>query len=227
MGGVDPWKMGTPMRVLDAKQEDEEMTIYRRGGGEEKINTATGKIPIADFTRRATLPVPPPGEKRPIRPAPPGGDLLPIPPDPPPDAGEVLNLTDEVVSQPGGLEAIPVPSAVPERVPQVVRGAPLGTRPLPSSPAPYPLPPIGMPPPFLAPPVPGPGPYNSPVSASAAWVPPPIELTLGALVDAGGNTVDAESFHRLERRFWALMRVLAKKGVLTNEDFLKELADEY
>ena len=31
---------------------------------------------------------------------------------------------------------------------------------------------------------------------------------------------------RLERKFWALMRVLAKKGLLTNEDFLAELGEE-
>lgn len=48
----------------------------------------------------------------------------------------------------------------------------------------------------------------------------------GALVGATGQTVDADAVMRLERRFWALMRVLAKKGLLTKEEFVRELEDE-
>lgn len=55
---------------------------------------------------------------------------------------------------------------------------------------------------------------------------PDFDANLGALIDAAGDAVNAEAFTRLERKFWALMRVLAKKGVLTNEDFLAELRDD-
>jgi len=49
---------------------------------------------------------------------------------------------------------------------------------------------------------------------------------LGALIDAATEADHAEAILRLERKFWALMRVLAKKGVLSNEDFLAELGEE-
>jgi hypothetical protein len=55
---------------------------------------------------------------------------------------------------------------------------------------------------------------------------PYFNEALGALIDRAGEAVNAESFVRLERKFWALMRVLAKKGILTNEDFLRELGEE-
>jgi hypothetical protein len=55
---------------------------------------------------------------------------------------------------------------------------------------------------------------------------PYFDAALGALLDAAGGAVNAEAFFRLERRFWALMRVLAKKGLLTSDDFMKELGEE-
>ena len=55
---------------------------------------------------------------------------------------------------------------------------------------------------------------------------PYFNEALGALIDRAGEAVNAGAFVRLERRFWALMRVLAKKGILTNEDFLRELGEE-
>ncbi len=55
---------------------------------------------------------------------------------------------------------------------------------------------------------------------------PYFNEALGALIDRAGEAVNAQAFLRLERRFWALMRVLAKKGLLTNEDFLRELGEE-
>jgi hypothetical protein len=55
---------------------------------------------------------------------------------------------------------------------------------------------------------------------------PYFNEALGALIDRAGEAVNAQAFVRLERRFWALMRVLAKKGILTNEDFLRELGDD-
>ena len=74
---------------------------------------------------------------------------------------------------------------------------------------------------------------NIPAPAAGAG---PIPLTqrkrggfddeLGALIDAAGEAVHDEAFGRLERRFWALMRVLAKKGLVNNEEFLRELNEE-
>lgn len=55
---------------------------------------------------------------------------------------------------------------------------------------------------------------------------PYFDDTLGALLDAAGSSANTEAMLRLERKFWALMRVLAKKGVLTNDDFMQELAEE-
>jgi hypothetical protein len=55
---------------------------------------------------------------------------------------------------------------------------------------------------------------------------PDFDASLGVLLDAAGEAVNAETFLRLEKKFWALMRVLAKKGVLTNEDFLRELGEQ-
>lgn len=54
----------------------------------------------------------------------------------------------------------------------------------------------------------------------------PSDAPMGALVGASGQAVDAEAVLRLERRFWALMRVLAKRGLLNKEEFLKELGEE-
>jgi hypothetical protein len=40
-----------------------------------------------------------------------------------------------------------------------------------------------------------------------------------------GRTEDDEPAEKLERKFWALMRILARKGLVTREEFLKELED--
>lgn len=39
----------------------------------------------------------------------------------------------------------------------------------------------------------------------------------------GGTPVDAEAVDKLEKKFWALMRVLSRKGLVTKEDFAREL----
>ncbi len=36
---------------------------------------------------------------------------------------------------------------------------------------------------------------------------------------------EREAIDKLEKYFWALMRVLAKKGLLTKEEFLRELKE--
>jgi len=38
-----------------------------------------------------------------------------------------------------------------------------------------------------------------------------------------GTPVEEEAVEKLEKKFWALMRVLARKGVVSKEDFAREL----
>ena len=56
--------------------------------------------------------------------------------------------------------------------------------------------------------------------------PPGFDAELGMLIDAAGDAVQDEVVGRLERRFWALMRVLTKKGLVNSEEFLRELNEE-
>ena len=37
------------------------------------------------------------------------------------------------------------------------------------------------------------------------------------------QTADLETLAKLEKYFWALMRVLAKKGIISKEEFLREM----
>ncbi|MEM7676872.1 MAG: hypothetical protein AAF449_12785 [Myxococcota bacterium] len=53
-----------------------------------------------------------------------------------------------------------------------------------------------------------------------------FDAELGALLDAAGDEVHGEALGRLERRFWALMRVLTKRGLVNSEEFLLELNEE-
>ncbi len=55
---------------------------------------------------------------------------------------------------------------------------------------------------------------------------PAVSEALGALIDSRGGIVDAESFARLERRFWAVLRLLAKKGLIHRDEFLAELGED-
>lgn len=54
----------------------------------------------------------------------------------------------------------------------------------------------------------------------------PVEEDLSFLFGPSRTTSPEESLERLERRFWALLRILAKKGMINNEEFVKELSDE-
>lgn len=62
--------------------------------------------------------------------------------------------------------------------------------------------------------------------------PPARRKTLTATVSKdldflfGGEAEAGESLEKLERQFWALMRLLTKKGVLTREEFFRELEKE-
>ena len=39
----------------------------------------------------------------------------------------------------------------------------------------------------------------------------------------GGLREEPDRVEELERKFWALMRIMARKGLLTNEEFTREL----
>ncbi|MDX2011093.1 MAG: hypothetical protein SFW67_12920 [Myxococcaceae bacterium] len=52
---------------------------------------------------------------------------------------------------------------------------------------------------------------------------PALAKDLGFLF---GERAEGEDLETLERRFWALLRALSKKGLLTREEFLAELGDE-
>jgi hypothetical protein len=41
----------------------------------------------------------------------------------------------------------------------------------------------------------------------------------------GGLREEPDRVEQLERKFWALMRIMARKGLLTNEEFTRELDD--
>ena len=42
----------------------------------------------------------------------------------------------------------------------------------------------------------------------------------------GESGAPSDALEDLESRFWALLRILAKKGVITREEFLRELGGE-
>ncbi|GMU63156.1 MAG: hypothetical protein AMXMBFR34_49190 [Myxococcaceae bacterium] len=42
----------------------------------------------------------------------------------------------------------------------------------------------------------------------------------------GGGGTEDEGVEKLERKFWALMRIMARKGLITREEFLKEVDGE-
>jgi hypothetical protein len=55
---------------------------------------------------------------------------------------------------------------------------------------------------------------------------PYFNEALGVLIDRAGEAVNAEAFVRLERRFWALMRILARKGLINSDEFARELGED-
>ena len=51
------------------------------------------------------------------------------------------------------------------------------------------------------------------------------ELVLSTLAHDGvANAVELEALDAIERKFWALMRVLTRRGLVTKDEFLAELA---
>ncbi len=194
-----------------ALQEDgdgAEMTIYRRGGDTETINTD------ADTPKNSQMPAAPtlgPAPNLPPRPAPP-----PLPRTAKPRLDSAVLLVDEVIEEEAPL---PQPSAVPSTTPiPLTSPKPAGpSNPAPVAPLSFGGAPVSVPPP----PVPPQAPINAPVMFGGAF-----DGEVGALLDAAHEADQAEAMLRLERKFWALMRVLAKKGLLTNDDFLAELGEE-
>lgn len=217
------------VRLALEASDSAEMTIYRRGGGEEKVNTQTGPLPTMPDARLQNAKVDLPPEAR----RPPTEDV---------DISAVL-LTEEVVEEEETAEA---------PIPLTARKPPSGTYPAAARPTPVTgthaplapssstdLPAVPRSATHAAPPV-APSTFSSvPTQApSAESQVPSAPLTsagvagasfddaLGQLIDAASEQDHAEAILRLERKFWALMRVLAKKGLLTNEDFLEELGEE-
>lgn len=201
--------------ALEDDADGSEMTIYRRGGGVEIVDTQTGSLPEPPPARRA-----------------------------PPREDSAVLLTEEVPEEtPVGVTA----EAITERPIPLTR---------PKGPPPTPATGVRRPTTGAAPPIPATPPGPTPVATPRASTPPreaPVapatyggassagvptapmtsqgpsggfDQALGALIDAATEADHAEAILRLERKFWALMRVLAKKGLLTNEDFLAELGEE-
>jgi len=161
-----------PMAPLTLRKDGEagRMTIVRRGGGEEEVDTG----PLAE------------------RPEPPTADL------------PVVHAVGDDPEPP-----ILLTEPVPRR--SAPRGA--GSRSLPPAPA------RGGASSRAAAPA-----HNG--SSSGPRPPAADPGGLGALVDAGGQAIDAEAIVRLERRVWALLRVLSRKGFITKEEFVREMGDD-
>ena len=67
------------------------------------------------------------------------------------------------------------------------------------------------------------GAYVMAVPRKAAPNPPPAAAARPPVAHLAGT--EMKDVEALERNFWALMRVLAKKGIITREEFLAELQD--
>ncbi len=61
-----------------------------------------------------------------------------------------------------------------------------------------------------------------PAASAVAAAPKSLGDELDELM---GGAADEDAAEKLERKFWALVRVLARKGVLTREEFHRELED--
>jgi hypothetical protein len=53
-----------------------------------------------------------------------------------------------------------------------------------------------------------------------------VSAELDSLFGQSATTEPVDRVEELERKFWALMRIMARKGLLTNEEFTRELDDE-
>ncbi|OJT17054.1 general secretion pathway protein GspE [Archangium sp. Cb G35] len=53
-----------------------------------------------------------------------------------------------------------------------------------------------------------------------------VSAELDSLFGESASAEPVDRVEELERKFWALMRIMARKGLLTNEEFTRELDDE-
>lgn len=224
----------------DMDGDSSEMVIIRSGQSEQTIDTSTGNLE----------PTPDPLENAPVHLA---ADLkapAQLGPKRGQEISAVL-LTDEVedsvpVDNEVHTEPVQAPSTVPTQRPpgqqlariQPVRVAPAtsasprpgqaGSTGAPSQPAPpIPLTEVKRSP--GQPVILGPGKQGVVTGVPVAGrIPDPsspsyFNEAVGALIDAAGGAVSADQVNALERKFWALMRLLAKKGLITRDEFLEEL----
>lgn len=193
-----------PALRLDSNPGSAEMTIVRGPGHEETINTETGEI-ISPYAKGEAEE--PNLENAPVN-LPPGQN----------GAGTEISavLLTEEVGEDEPVDAVGRPLDAPQAPRERERVAPqpphvaVANRGALSPETPIPLTAV----------------KQRPNVGREPDTNPYFNEALGALIDAAGEAVNAEAFVRLERKFWALMRVLAKKGILTNEDFLKELDED-
>ncbi|MGF1509362.1 MAG: hypothetical protein ACFB9M_07660 [Myxococcota bacterium] len=170
-GGV----RGSVPSPIQLDQETSTMTIYRRGGTEEKINTSP--TPSSGWA--------PPSAPKSEHPGTVGPRTPPAP---------AVAATWERFPRVSEQEMAPAPA---ERVEDadVMHAEPILS--LSSSDV-------------------------LPLSSPSLTSPGMVE----ALISKSGQTVDADLVLRMERRFWALMRILARQGIITKEDFLRELESD-
>jgi hypothetical protein len=205
--------------ALEEDGDGAEMTIYRRGGNTETINTDAdtphdAHVPPAPAVAAAPTPPTRPAPTLPTRPAPP-----PARREARPRLDSAVLLVDEVIDDESIVHEAPLPqpSAVPTATPTAAipaAAAPVAPLSFGGAPVSVPPPPVPPQPPINAPLMFGSGPEGA------------FDGEVGALLDAAHEADQAQAMLRLERKFWALMRVLAKKGLLTNDDFLAELGEE-
>jgi hypothetical protein len=203
--------------VLALKEDTSGMTILRRGGDEERINTQTGPVKLPDAAQLLqNAPVSLPKAAPPPLPEVSAVLLTDEVTDETPVDGTPIPLTEVKSSRPAPAEGRPTPPPAP-----VTRPTPMASA---SAPSQWP-PPAPSTVPTQAPAPVAPESYGAPAAVTPG-AREPFDDALGALIDAASDSDHAEAVLRLERKFWALMRVLAKKGLLTNQDFLQELGEE-
>jgi hypothetical protein len=180
--GVQNTAAGTALRIDTSGST---MTILRRGGGEEEVDTGSVQ-----------------STSEPAEPANPSNGAEARASADPSTAPPAILLTDQMRRNAMSPRVSPAPSP-----PAVVLSEPKRS-----------------------------APSRAPSHAeSTEWPTPEAPTPNGrtealdaveALVSKSGQTVDAELVLRMEKRFWALMRVLARKGLITKEDFLRELGED-
>lgn len=219
------------------------MTIMRKAGVEETVDVHTGKV-VSPFIRGAdgalldnpavNLPKEKPAMPDPLR----GNEISAVllteevedstpltpmqrlpPPPPAPSLSQqqqarVMQQRPAMMQAPTAPMSVGVPHAAVVPQPSIsMQQQHASLPPVPQMPLPMPQTPV-------------PAPVAQQPQAAQSATNPYFDDALGALLDSANASVNAEEFVRLERKFWALMRLLAKKGLLSSEEFMKELGEE-